>query len=65
MSQPLPGTPFIGRESEIASLTALLAGPNCRLLTIIGPGGKTIRKITEVSGAKIDIDDDGTIVGLY
>ncbi len=28
---------------------------------IIGPGGKTIRSITESSGAKIDISDDGTI----
>lgn len=27
---------------------------------LIGPGGKTIRKITEVSGAKIDIDDDNS-----
>ncbi|HZS77142.1 MAG TPA: polyribonucleotide nucleotidyltransferase [Ktedonobacteraceae bacterium] len=29
--------------------------------TVIGPGGKTIRKIQEESGAKIDIDDDGTV----
>ncbi|GAB4210737.1 MAG: polyribonucleotide nucleotidyltransferase [Synechococcales cyanobacterium] len=28
---------------------------------IIGPGGKTIRAITEESGAKVDIGDDGTI----
>ncbi len=28
---------------------------------IIGPGGKTIRAIQEESGAKIDIDDDGTV----
>ncbi|MEN9270206.1 MAG: polyribonucleotide nucleotidyltransferase [Thermostichales cyanobacterium HHBFW_bins_127] len=28
---------------------------------IIGPGGKTIRSITDASGAKIDISDDGTI----
>ena len=29
--------------------------------TVIGPGGKTIRRIQEESGAKIDIDDDGTV----
>lgn len=29
--------------------------------SVIGPGGKIIRKITEETGAKIDIDDDGTI----
>jgi polyribonucleotide nucleotidyltransferase len=28
---------------------------------VIGPGGKVIRKITEDTGAQIDIDDDGTI----
>ncbi len=27
---------------------------------LIGPGGKTIRKITEVSGANIEIDDDNS-----
>jgi len=29
---------------------------------IIGPGGKTIREITEKSGATINIDDDGTVL---
>ena len=28
---------------------------------MIGSGGKVIREITEVTGAKIDIEDDGTI----
>jgi polyribonucleotide nucleotidyltransferase len=28
---------------------------------IIGPGGKTIKKIVEITGAKIDIEDDGTV----
>jgi polyribonucleotide nucleotidyltransferase len=28
---------------------------------IIGPGGKTIKGITEATGAKIDIEDDGTV----
>jgi polyribonucleotide nucleotidyltransferase len=28
---------------------------------IIGPGGKTIKGITEQTGAKVDIDDDGTV----
>lgn len=29
---------------------------------IIGPGGKTIKGITEETGAKIDIEDDGTVI---
>jgi polyribonucleotide nucleotidyltransferase len=28
---------------------------------VIGPGGKTIKRIVETTGAKIDIDDDGTV----
>ena len=30
--------------------------------TVIGPGGKTIRSITEQTGATIDIENDGTVV---
>lgn len=29
--------------------------------TVIGPGGKMIKRITEETGAKVDIDDDGTV----
>ncbi len=29
--------------------------------TVIGPGGKTIRKIIDQTGATIDIEDDGTV----
>ncbi len=28
---------------------------------VIGPGGKTIKGITDQSGSKVDIDDDGTV----
>ncbi len=28
---------------------------------LIGPGGKNIRRITDLTGAQIDIDDDGTV----
>ncbi len=28
---------------------------------VIGPGGKTIKSITEQTGAKVDIEDDGTV----
>ena len=36
---PSPVTPFVGREKELSQLTALLADPTCRLLTLLGPGG--------------------------
>lgn len=32
-------TPFIGRADEITRLNQLLGEPNCRLLTLVGPGG--------------------------
>jgi polyribonucleotide nucleotidyltransferase len=32
-----------------------------KIREVIGPGGKTIRHIQDTSGAKIDIEDDGTV----
>jgi predicted ATPase len=36
---PVSLTPFIGREQELADLARLLADPECRCLTLVGPGG--------------------------
>jgi predicted ATPase/DNA-binding SARP family transcriptional activator len=36
---PNDPTPFVGRDSEIEDLDELLANPDCRLLTLVGPGG--------------------------
>ena len=36
---PTDVTLFVGRESELRTLTELLSAPDCRLLTITGPGG--------------------------
>ena len=35
--------------------------PKDKIRDIIGPGGKMIREICETTGAKIDIEDDGTV----
>jgi predicted ATPase/DNA-binding SARP family transcriptional activator/Flp pilus assembly protein TadD len=36
---PALTTPFIGRKDELEEIEALLGDPECRLLTVIGPGG--------------------------
>src|SRR5690606_20328915 len=36
---PAQTTPFIGRAQELRQITALLAKPHTRLVTITGPGG--------------------------
>lgn len=36
---PPATTSFVSRETEISAITALLAEPTCRLLTLVGPGG--------------------------
>ena len=35
--------------------------PKDKIREVIGTGGKVIREITETTGAKIDIEDDGTV----
>ncbi len=41
-------------------VTTLHINPE-KIGALIGPGGKNIRKITDTTGAKIDIEDDGTV----
>jgi len=36
---PPSPTPFVGRKEELADLADLLADPDCRLVTLFGPGG--------------------------
>ena len=64
---------IMGKMLELISEPRQQLSPNApRLLTIridpeqigmiIGPGGKNIKGITEETGAKIDIEDDGTVM---
>ncbi|MFM9904990.1 MAG: polyribonucleotide nucleotidyltransferase [Pyrinomonadaceae bacterium] len=48
--------------SEFAPrIITLMIHPD-KIRDVIGPGGKMIRSITEETGAKIDISDDGTVL---
>ena len=35
--------------------------PEAKIRDLIGPGGKTIKALVEETGAKIDVEDDGTV----
>lgn len=48
--------------SEFAPRIITIKIPISKIGEVIGPGGKTIRAIIEETGAKIDIDDDGTVL---
>jgi polyribonucleotide nucleotidyltransferase len=47
--------------SENAPRITVINVPTDKIREIIGPGGKMIREICETTGAKIDIEDDGTV----
>jgi polyribonucleotide nucleotidyltransferase len=47
--------------SDHAPRITTISIPRDKIREVIGTGGKVIREICEVTGAKIDIDDDGTI----
>jgi len=63
---PAPGTPFLGRESEVAEVTSRLVDPDVRLLTLTGPGGtgKTRLALRAAEEASAEYPDGTTWVGL-
>ena len=60
---PLPTTPFIGREAELAALTAMVTNRQTRCLVLVGPGGvgKT-RLALQLADAVAGTFADGAIV---
>ena len=47
--------------SQHAPRITTMTVPRDKIREVIGPGGKMIREICETTGAKIDIEDDGTV----
>ncbi|MGZ8706843.1 MAG: ATP-binding protein [Gaiellaceae bacterium] len=52
---PAPRTSFVGRAAELDEIDRLLGDPDCRLLTLVGPGGagKT-RLACEAAARRVD-----------
>ena len=44
-------------------ITSIQIDPD-KIGTVIGKGGETIRALSEEYEAQIDVDDDGTVLGL-
>ncbi len=58
MNKALSG---VGEFSIHAPRIETMTVPTDKIREVIGSGGKVIREIVEVSGAKVDINDDGVI----
>ncbi len=58
---PAP-TSFVGREGDLNALVERLADPDCRLLTLVGPGGigKT-RLALRAAAEQVGVFDDGVV----
>jgi predicted ATPase/transcriptional regulator with XRE-family HTH domain len=65
-SLPTPPTPLVGRADEVARVAALLGESQCRLLTLVGPGGvgKTRLAIAVADMLRAGYSDGVTYVGL-
>src|SRR6185503_6637835 len=63
---PHQPTAFIGRERELSEIARLMADPNCRLLTLVGPGGigKTRLSIQVAADQKINFADGVVFIPL-
>jgi len=57
---PVLTSPFVGRRDELAEVARLLSDPDCRLVTLVGPGGtgKT-RLALEAAERLVDKFNDG------
>ena len=59
---PVPATPFLGRQHELAEVVALLARDDLRLLTMTGPGGTGKTRLALQAAAELS---DGYPQGVW
>jgi predicted ATPase len=57
---PVQLTPFIGRAEEVSEIVHLLADSECRLLTLVGPGGIGKTRLALVVAADVAARFGGT-----
>jgi len=58
---PIQATPLIGREKEIGALLGLFEDPECKLVSVVGPGGMGKTRIAlQVAADLVDKHRDGT-----
>jgi predicted ATPase/Tfp pilus assembly protein PilF len=50
---PVQSTPFVGRADELAAIQARLNDPDCRLLTLLGPGGMGKTRLSVEVGQRL------------
>jgi predicted ATPase/DNA-binding SARP family transcriptional activator len=63
---PVPLTPFVGREDELAELAGWIRDPQTRLVTVLGQGGsgKTRLALQAAYGLRYDFPDGILLVSL-
>ncbi len=63
---PAQATPFIGREEELSQLGRFLADPDCRLLTLVGPGGMGKTRLALRAALEATTEPNGAFLhGIY
>jgi predicted ATPase/DNA-binding SARP family transcriptional activator len=61
---PTQFTPFIGREQELQQINERFLDPECRLLTLVGPGGMGKTRLS-IRVAELLANNDDFIDGIY
>src|SRR5690349_1374198 len=61
---PHQSTPFLGRQDELAQISRLLSDRDCRLLTLVGPGGIGKTRLALEAARQPSAPEDAYFVAL-